>query len=79
MFTYKCLFSVVGMSTVAEAVVARHMGIKVLGLSLITDKCSISYDDKSSTTHEEVLAIGQKRAKDLQSLAALIVERMPLE
>lgn len=69
----------VGMSTVAEAVVARHMGIKVLGLSLITDKCSISYDDKSSTTHEEVLAIGQKRAKDLQSLAALIVERMPLE
>lgn len=69
----------VGMSTVAEAVVARHMGMKVLGISLITDMCSLSYGDKPGTTHEEVLAIGQKRAKDMQGLAALIVERMPID
>ncbi|KAL3873055.1 hypothetical protein ACJMK2_036216 [Sinanodonta woodiana] len=68
----------VGMSTVAESIVGRHMGMRVFGMSLITDMCSLSYDEKKCTTHQDVLAIGEKRAGDLQKLASLIVEKMTL-
>lgn len=69
----------VGMSTVAEAIVARHMGMRVFGLSLITDMCCLSYDTANHTTHEEVLAIGQKRAKDLKSIVMRLLKDTTVE
>ena len=43
----------VGMSTVPEVIVARHCGIRVLGLSGITNKCSDN--GEAQTTHQEVM------------------------
>jgi purine-nucleoside phosphorylase len=46
----------VGMSTVPEAIVARHASMRVLGLSGISNKANL--DGSTITTHEEVLAAG---------------------
>jgi purine-nucleoside phosphorylase len=46
----------VGMSTVHELLVARHMGARVLGFSLVTNKATP--DMVGEVTHEEVLAMG---------------------
>jgi purine-nucleoside phosphorylase len=47
---------VVGMSTVPEVIVARHMGMKVLGISCVTNMHSETEPQK--TNHEEVLETG---------------------
>jgi len=43
----------VGMSTAQEVIVARHMGMRVLGISLITN--TATGDDKEEVNHAEVL------------------------
>jgi purine-nucleoside phosphorylase len=45
----------VGMSTAPEVVVARHMGMKVLGISLITNTATGA--ESENINHEEVLMI----------------------
>lgn len=47
----------VGMSTVPEVTVARHGGMRVLGLSTISNKANL--DGETITSHEEVLEAGQ--------------------
>jgi purine-nucleoside phosphorylase len=47
----------VGMSTVPEAMVARHSGMRVLGVSGISNKANL--DGDTMTTHEEVLEAGR--------------------
>ena len=44
----------VGMSTVPEVIVARHMRMRVLGLSLITN--AATGDETAEVNHAEVLA-----------------------
>ena len=47
----------VGMSTVPEVIVARHMGIEVFGVSIITD---LGLPGKmANVSHEEVQAVGR--------------------
>lgn len=47
----------VGMSTVPEVIVARHGGMRVLGLSGISNKANL--DGSTVTTHEEVIEAGK--------------------
>ena len=50
----------VGMSTVHEVLVARHCGMKVFALSLITNEAVMDYDSQEKANHEEVLvAVGR--------------------
>ena len=56
----------VGMSTVPEVTVARHGGLRVLGLSGISNKANL--DGNTITTHEEVLQAGQKLVPKLTAV-----------
>ena len=56
----------VGMSTAPEVIVARHGGMRVLGVSGISNKANL--DGSTMTTHEEVLAAGTVLAPKLTTL-----------
>ncbi|XP_030622160.1 purine nucleoside phosphorylase 6 [Chanos chanos] len=66
----------VGMSTVPEVVVARHCGLRVFGLSLITNKVVTDYESKERANHEEVLETTRMRTQHLQQLVRRLVEKM---
>ena len=60
----------VGMSTVPEVIVACHCGIKVFGISVITDLGG--FDNPVKVSHEEV----QEAANDAQPLMTEIMREM---
>jgi purine-nucleoside phosphorylase len=62
----------VGMSTVQEVIAARHMGIRVLGLSVVTNMAAGVLPEKIE--HEAVLEIGARAAG---SVTALLRELVP--
>lgn len=64
----------VGMSTVPEVIVANHMGMKVLGISVITNVAD-SYNPKP-TTHEEVLEVASIAEKNLTKLIKGVLEKL---
>ncbi|TSS72699.1 Purine nucleoside phosphorylase [Bagarius yarrelli] len=66
----------VGMSTVPEVVVARHCGLRVFGLSLITNKVVLDYSNDERTNHEEVLETTRMRTEDLQRLVCHLIEKV---
>ena len=65
-----------GMSTAPEVVVARHCGLRVLGLSLITNMVVTEYESKQKANHDEVLETTRLRSKVLQSLVTKIVAKI---
>jgi len=49
----------VGMSTVPEVIVARHAGMRVMGISSITNKAILDPTPEAVVSHEEVLETGK--------------------
>jgi purine-nucleoside phosphorylase len=64
----------VGMSTVHEAIVARHAGVRLLGFSLITNKATA--DIVTGATHEEVIEMGRIGAASLVTLLGDLLPRL---
>ena len=64
----------VGMSTVPEIIVARHMGIRVLGISCVTNMAAGILDQPID--HEEVLATGERVREDFARLLSAVIPRM---
>jgi len=64
----------VGMSTVPEAVAARHQGMKVLGISCITNMAAGMSD--GSINHEEVMETGARVADIFKELLRRIIFRI---
>lgn len=58
--------SAVGMSTACEAIAARHMGLRVCGISCISNKGAGISD--APLTHQEVFEAGQRMEKDMTAL-----------
>ena len=65
---------VVGMSTVLEAIVASHMGIKVLGISCVTNMAAGILPQKIH--HEEVLATGAQVRDTLVRFLKTLLPRL---
>ena len=66
--------TLVGMSTVPETIVARHMGIEVLGISCVTNLAAGL--GASQLSHEEVSETGKKVEKRLAAMIARLVPRI---
>ena len=61
----------VGMSTVHEVIVARHMGLEVLGISLVTNLAAGVSGDVIH--HEEVMDIGRRVEAQFTGLVAALI------
>jgi len=64
----------VGMSTVLEVIAARHMGIKVLAISCVTNMAAGILDQPIN--HEEVLETGKRVTADFVALVRAVLPEM---
>ncbi len=65
---------VVGMSTVPEVIVARHGGMRVLGLSIITDQCLP--DALESASLEQIIKVARNAEPKLSAVVKGVVARL---
>jgi len=64
----------VGMSTAFEVIAARHMGIKVLAISCVTNMAAGILDQTLS--HQEVMETGERVRSSFEALLRAVIPRM---
>ena len=67
----------VGMSTIPEVIAARHVGIKVLAISCVTNMAAGISDEVLS--HEDVLATGERVKGDFVALLRAVLPEIAAE
>lgn len=67
----------VGMSTAPEVVVARHAGMRVLGISTVANLALPEPIPGTTLSHEEVLEMGQRAVPRLITVVRGVVRRLP--
>jgi len=65
---------VVGMSTVPEVIVARHGGMRVLGISIITDQCLPDALEPASL--EKIVAVARAAEPQLSTVVKGVISRL---
>jgi inosine/guanosine/xanthosine phosphorylase family protein len=66
----------VGMSTIPEVIAAKHCGMKILGLSLITNKVVLNNDkDAVHASHAEVLAAANSAGDHVEGLVKYVISK----
>jgi purine-nucleoside phosphorylase len=70
----------VGMSTVHEVIVARHMGLEILGISLVTNMAAgvVASGQQTAETihHEDVMEVGLRAEKQFTGLLVALIPRI---
>merc|ERR1712002_663776 len=66
----------VGMSVAHEVIVAVHCGMRVIGMSLITNMVIQEVESSIFAYHEEVLDTAAKRAKAMQRLVTVYLSKL---
>ena len=68
----------VGMSTVPEVIVARHSGLKVFVISVVSNKC-FPIEEITETTVEAVIALAQKAEPKMRLIVTELLKSMELD
>ena len=68
----------VGMSTIPEVIVARHAGLPVFGMSVITNEAHDDYAEDFANDGEDVVAAANMAAGRMTTLFEKMIERMAL-
>jgi purine-nucleoside phosphorylase len=70
----------VGMSTVNEVIVARHMGLEVFGLSIVTNMAAgviaSGHQTAEPILHDDVMEVGRRAEKHITGLLTALIPRI---